>query len=232
MKDTTAPMDPRRHLPLEGALNVRDLGGYETADGRTTQWRRFLRADGLHELADSARDELLDLGLRTVVDLRTGQGAGRAAQCLCNRGGRRLPPGGLRRREPHRPLPTASRRRRADRRHLLPVARGAPRPGARHPARPRRARGRARPLQLRRGQGPHRRHRGPASRPGRGARRGDRRGLQPQRLVPGPPPGGGRPPDRGGVPGAGLAPEGHGDRPRAPERASTAASSPTRAPSD
>ena len=63
-------MDPRRHLPLEGTLNVRDLGGYPTADGRTTRWRRFLRADGLHQLSDSARDELLGLGLRTVVDLR------------------------------------------------------------------------------------------------------------------------------------------------------------------
>ena len=65
-------MDPRRHLTLEGTLNVRDLGGYDTADGRTTQWRRFLRADGLDQLADSARDELLALGLRTVVDLRRG----------------------------------------------------------------------------------------------------------------------------------------------------------------
>ena len=70
MTDTTAHMDPRRHLALEGTLNVRDLGGYPAADGRTTQWRRFLRADGLHQLADSARDELVGLGLRTVVDLR------------------------------------------------------------------------------------------------------------------------------------------------------------------
>ena len=65
-------MDPRRHLALEGTLNVRDLGGYDTADGRTTRWRRYLRADGLHQLADAAREELLGLGLRTVVDLRRG----------------------------------------------------------------------------------------------------------------------------------------------------------------
>ena len=65
-------LDPRRHLNLEGTMNVRDLGGYPTADGRTTRWRRFLRADKLHQLAEPARDELVGLGLRTVLDLRRG----------------------------------------------------------------------------------------------------------------------------------------------------------------
>ena len=53
-------------------MNVRDLGGYPTADGRTTRWRRFLRADKLHILAEPAREELVGLGLRTVLDLRRG----------------------------------------------------------------------------------------------------------------------------------------------------------------
>ena len=63
-------IDPRRHLDIPGTHNVRDLGGYETEDGRQTQWRRILRADSLFGLPDASRRELVDLGLRTVIDLR------------------------------------------------------------------------------------------------------------------------------------------------------------------
>ena len=65
-------IDPRRHLDIEGTHNVRDLGGYETENGKRTQWRRFLRADSLSGLSDASRQALVDLGLRTVVDLRRG----------------------------------------------------------------------------------------------------------------------------------------------------------------
>lgn len=60
-----------RHIPLQGAFNVRDLGGYPTADGGTTRWRSFLRADALHGLTAQDVRALLDLGLRTVIDLRS-----------------------------------------------------------------------------------------------------------------------------------------------------------------
>ena len=62
--------DPRRHLELEGGRNVRDLGGFRTGDGGTTQWRRILRSDSLHQLTNAARTSLVDLGLGTIVDLR------------------------------------------------------------------------------------------------------------------------------------------------------------------
>ena len=64
-------LTPARRLDVEGARNVRELGGYKTADGRTTRWRTFLRADSLHELSPGSQSALVDYGIRTVVDLRT-----------------------------------------------------------------------------------------------------------------------------------------------------------------
>jgi protein tyrosine/serine phosphatase len=58
-------------LPLTGAFNFRDLGGYPTADGRQTRWGRVFRSDTLHELTAEDLVVLRNLGLRTVVDLRT-----------------------------------------------------------------------------------------------------------------------------------------------------------------
>ena len=62
--------DPRRHIELKGAQNVRDLGGYTTKDGRLTQWGRFLRSDGMHLLTEADQEKLLDYGVGTVIDLR------------------------------------------------------------------------------------------------------------------------------------------------------------------
>lgn len=62
-----------RIVELEGAFNFRDLGGYATKDGRTVRWRRLFRADGLHRLSAADLDKLAELGLATVIDLRTEQ---------------------------------------------------------------------------------------------------------------------------------------------------------------
>ncbi len=64
-------MDDKRHLPVEGAFNIRDLGGYETRSGDMTPWRRFLRSDSLHRIAPQEVGRLHDEGLRAVIDLRT-----------------------------------------------------------------------------------------------------------------------------------------------------------------
>lgn len=63
--------DPRRLITLDAVHNFRDLGGYPTADGRTTRWRRLFRADALYRLAGADIEAVRPLGLRTVVDLRT-----------------------------------------------------------------------------------------------------------------------------------------------------------------
>ena len=59
-------------IDLEGAANVRDVGGLPTIDGRATRGGVLLRADNLQGLtrADVAR-LTDDLGVRTVIDLRT-----------------------------------------------------------------------------------------------------------------------------------------------------------------
>ena len=59
-----------RRLEIEGAYNVRDIGGYPTEDGRLTRPRTFLRADDLSRLPPSAQETLVDYGVRTVIDLR------------------------------------------------------------------------------------------------------------------------------------------------------------------
>ncbi|MCS7464035.1 tyrosine-protein phosphatase [Paenibacillus doosanensis] len=59
-----------RVLAVEGAYNVRDLGGYATKDGRTTNWGAFYRADGLHRLTDESRAALAGRGIASVIDLR------------------------------------------------------------------------------------------------------------------------------------------------------------------
>jgi len=59
-----------RRIPLVGQDNFRDLGGYETADGRRVKWRRLYRSGELNELTDEDLGMLEEIGIRTVVDLR------------------------------------------------------------------------------------------------------------------------------------------------------------------
>ena len=66
----TALVVGERRVPLVGALNVRDLGGYATADGRRTRWGQVFRADALSALTPEDLDAIADLGLRAVFDLR------------------------------------------------------------------------------------------------------------------------------------------------------------------
>jgi len=62
--------EPSRHLPLEGTRNVRDVGGYPARGGRRTRWRTLLRSDELTAMPAHAQEELIELGIRQVVDLR------------------------------------------------------------------------------------------------------------------------------------------------------------------
>ncbi|MDM9379996.1 tyrosine-protein phosphatase [Chlorogloeopsis sp. ULAP01] len=59
-----------RLLALEGCYNTRDIGGYETLDGKKTRWRTVLRSDSLHRLTPASQQLLLNYGVRTIIDLR------------------------------------------------------------------------------------------------------------------------------------------------------------------
>ncbi|MFI0355505.1 tyrosine-protein phosphatase [Actinomadura sp. 9N407] len=60
----------RREIVLDGCVNFRDLGGY-IAEGGQVRWRRLFRSDALHELTGPDVAALRDLGLSTVIDLRS-----------------------------------------------------------------------------------------------------------------------------------------------------------------
>lgn len=73
---TDAPYCVGVHSPawieLAGVVNMRDLGGLPTTNGRVTLPGRLIRSDNLQELpAESVHTLVQRLGLRDVVDLRT-----------------------------------------------------------------------------------------------------------------------------------------------------------------
>ena len=61
----------QRVLPLEGASNFRDLGGYKTNSGSRIRWGLLFRSDYLVHLSDADCSYILDMGIRTVFDLRS-----------------------------------------------------------------------------------------------------------------------------------------------------------------
>ena len=67
----TSPTDASRLIPLAGTVNFRDVGGYQSSDGRFIRWGRLYRADSLNNLTDEDRDEIRHLGVATVIDLRS-----------------------------------------------------------------------------------------------------------------------------------------------------------------
>ena len=59
-----------RVLPLQGGNNFRDLGGYDTEDGRTVKWGMVYRSGTMVGLTDNDYTYLDQLGIRTVCDFR------------------------------------------------------------------------------------------------------------------------------------------------------------------
>jgi protein tyrosine/serine phosphatase len=61
-----------RDLVWDGCLNVRDLGGLPTGDGRETRFGAVVRADSVRALSAEGWESLVAHGIRTVIDLRGG----------------------------------------------------------------------------------------------------------------------------------------------------------------
>ncbi len=60
-----------RTIELEGAHNVRHLGGIETEDGRTIRPFVLIRADALAWLSPLGCEQFRELGIKTVIDIRS-----------------------------------------------------------------------------------------------------------------------------------------------------------------
>lgn len=57
-------------LPIGGTFNVRDMGGYSAAGGRTVRWNRVFRSDDLSTVTNDGLDYLARLEIRSIVDFR------------------------------------------------------------------------------------------------------------------------------------------------------------------
>lgn len=58
-------------LPLTSVENIRDMGGYQNAEGKTLKPKKIIRSAGIHELSEQDRIFLQDYGLKMVIDLRS-----------------------------------------------------------------------------------------------------------------------------------------------------------------
>ena len=60
-----------RRIKLPHLHNLRSLGGYETSDGSVTAWGKLYRSDCPELLTDAEWETIRNLGIRTLVDLRS-----------------------------------------------------------------------------------------------------------------------------------------------------------------
>lgn len=87
--DKTGVRTATRVVPLQGAANFRDLGGYSAANGKHVRWGQVFRSNGLSTLTDADYKTVGDLDVRLVCDLRTDQE--RKTQPTVWRGGKAVP---------------------------------------------------------------------------------------------------------------------------------------------
>ncbi len=66
---SSTPQHPSR-VSMHGSANFRDVGGYETVDGKHVKWGVLFRSDDLPDLSTLDVRRFERLGIRTVYDLR------------------------------------------------------------------------------------------------------------------------------------------------------------------
>ncbi len=62
---------PERVLTVDGVINIRDMGGYHTADGRRMRTGLVYRAGALGNLTVTGLEQLQKMGIKLVCDLRS-----------------------------------------------------------------------------------------------------------------------------------------------------------------
>ncbi|MCA9981524.1 MAG: tyrosine-protein phosphatase, partial [Anaerolineales bacterium] len=62
-----------RLLPTPSVLNLRDIGGYQTASGQQVRWGRIFRSGDLSNLSEADLAYLQQLDFQLVCDLRTSE---------------------------------------------------------------------------------------------------------------------------------------------------------------
>ncbi|MBB35128.1 MAG: hypothetical protein CME88_07815 [Hirschia sp.] len=68
-----------RNLPLDGGVNLRDLGGYlSQATGKRTKWGQIFRSGELHLLSDRDHEVISALNIKLICDFRTQEERTRA----------------------------------------------------------------------------------------------------------------------------------------------------------
>ena len=60
-------------IHLKGTTNTRDIGGYQTNDLGTLRYGQIIRSDKLSRLTAKDFQKLEEIGLKTVIDLRTNK---------------------------------------------------------------------------------------------------------------------------------------------------------------
>lgn len=71
VSSSTLPAEQVIHL--KGTMNTRDLGGYQTNELGTLRYGQIIRSDKISGLTAEDFQKLEDMGLKTVIDLRTNR---------------------------------------------------------------------------------------------------------------------------------------------------------------
>jgi protein-tyrosine phosphatase len=59
-----------RKVPLQGAMNFRDIGGYQTQNGKHVKWGKIYRSAEINKLTDADLDTLKSRNINYVLDFR------------------------------------------------------------------------------------------------------------------------------------------------------------------
>lgn len=68
---TTSDVITNRFFELDSVQNFRDIGGYITNDGQRVRWGKLFRSGSFNKMTKHDSLELDDLGIKTVIDLRS-----------------------------------------------------------------------------------------------------------------------------------------------------------------